>query len=92
MIAHVSNKGQITISAAARRKLGIKPNSDVQVIVKEDEITIRPLKSAMEVAGSLKRYAEGLPPMEWSEVRKMAEEAATEEVVRAHARSLRGRR
>lgn len=92
MIARVSNKGQITIAAEVRRKLGIEPNSQVEVIVGENEITIRPMKSVEELAGALKHYAEGLPKLEWSEMRKMAERAAAEEVMRAHARSLRGRR
>jgi AbrB family looped-hinge helix DNA binding protein len=92
MIARVSNKGQITIAAAARQKLGIKPNSEVEVIVKENEITIRPLKSALDVAGSLSRYAKNGEGLSWPEMRERAERAAAEEVMRAHARSLRGRR
>lgn len=68
MIAQVSNKGQITIPASERRRLGIKPNSKVEVVPRDGEIVIRPLKSVMEVAGSLRRYAK-FPVPDWDEVR-----------------------
>lgn len=92
MIANVSNKGQITIAAAARRKLGIMPNSKVEVTVTDDAITIRPLKRASEVAGMLNRYAGAVTNESWDEIRDRMERAVAEEVMEAHARSLRDRR
>ena len=92
MIARVSNKGQITLSAAARRKLGILPNSQVEVLVGEGEITIRPLKRVSELAGVLKRYAPPDAADDWDAVRENAERAAAEEVVRANTRRVRRRR
>ena len=47
----VSERGLISIPAAARRKLGIKPKSNVLIEVRENEIAIKPMKSIMEVAG-----------------------------------------
>jgi AbrB family looped-hinge helix DNA binding protein len=89
MLARVSNKGQITLSAAARRKLGISPNSQVEVIVGEREITIRPLKRVSELAGVLKRYAKPWAGRQWQAVREQTEKAVAVEVAGANARWLR---
>jgi AbrB family looped-hinge helix DNA binding protein len=92
MIARVSNKGQITIAAAARRKLGIAPNSEVEVTVTDTEITIRPMKSIDELAGILRRYAKPGDDEDWDTIRDEMEKAVAEEVVAAHARRVRARR
>ena len=80
MVARVSNKGQITLSAAARRKLGIAPNSQVEVIVSDEEITIRPLKRVSELAGILNRYAKPGESEDWDAIREQTEKAIAEEV------------
>jgi len=92
MVARVSNKGQITLAASARRKLGIAPNSQVEVILGEQEITIRPLKRVSELAGILSRYAKPGDAEDWDTIREQTEKAVAEEVVRAHARRIRRRR
>ena len=92
MLARVSNKGQVTLAAAARRKLGITPNSQVEVTVSENEITIRPLKRVSELAGILNRYARPGAPQDWDAVREQTEKAVAEEVVSANARRVRRRR
>jgi AbrB family looped-hinge helix DNA binding protein len=92
MLARVSNKGQITLSAAARRKLGIFPNSQVEIIVREGEITIRPLKRVSELAGVLKRYARPGAAQDWAAVSEQTEKAVAEEVAGANTRRVhRGR-
>ncbi len=92
MLAKISNKGQITLSAAVRRKLGILPNSQVEVIVKEGEIAIRPLKRVSELAGVLKRYARKGAAQDWAAVREQTEFAVAEEVAGADTRRVRRRR
>jgi AbrB family looped-hinge helix DNA binding protein len=89
MLARVSNKGQITLSAAARRKLSIFPNSQVEVIVGEGEITIRPLKRVSELAGVLKRYAKPRAGRHWHAVREQTEKAVAEEVAGTNTRRAR---
>ena len=79
-IALVSEKGQITLPAEARRRIGIKPRSRVEVEVKEQEIVIRPVKSVRELYGSLHEYAEGKTE-DWETVRTLTEKAIAEEVV-----------
>ena len=92
MIAHVSNKGQVTLSAAARRRLGITPNSQVDVTVTDKEITIRPIKRVSELAGILSRYARPDAPEDWDAIRDEMEKAVAEEVVGSHARRIRSGR
>jgi AbrB family looped-hinge helix DNA binding protein len=57
--AKVSERGQISIPAAARKKLGIKPNSKVQVEVRDQEIAIKPIQTISDVCGIFHKYAEG---------------------------------
>jgi len=80
--ALVSEKGQLTIPADVRRKLGIQPRSRVEVIVGEGEITIRPLKSIRELRGIFKAHAEG-KSSDWDTIReetmrRVAREVASE--------------
>ena len=63
----VSERGLISIPAAARRKLGIKPKSNVLIEVRENEIAIKPMKSIMEMAGILREYAKG-KPTDWDTI------------------------
>jgi AbrB family looped-hinge helix DNA binding protein len=92
MLAHVSHKGQITLPVAARRKLGIAPDSDVELIVTDEEVTIRPLKPVNELAGILSCYARPWDEADWDTIRDQTEKAVAQEVVDAHARRVRGGR
>lgn len=78
--AKVSNKGQITLPADARRKLGIKPNSRVEVVVRDDEIVIRPLKTIAELHGIFHKYVHGRKPVPWEQQRREMEQAVAREV------------
>ena len=80
MIARVSERGQISIPAAARRKLGIKPKSNVSVEVRENEIVIKPMKSIMEVAGIFREYAKG-KTTDWDTIREETMKAVAREVM-----------
>ncbi|NOX38084.1 MAG: AbrB/MazE/SpoVT family DNA-binding domain-containing protein [Calditrichaeota bacterium] len=42
--ATISAKGQITIPARVRKKLGVKPNDKVVLIFRGDEVILKPLK------------------------------------------------
>lgn len=69
--ATITSKGQITIPRAARNALN---SSTVEIEVQGDLVILRPVKS---VAGSLAKYAEGVEPLPFHEVR----EKVWEEVV-----------
>lgn len=79
MLAKVSDRGQISIPAAARRKLGIKPKSDVTIDVTENEIIIRPAKSILDVAGVFHFAAKG-KTQDWEEIISATEAAVAREV------------
>ncbi|MDO8589403.1 MAG: AbrB/MazE/SpoVT family DNA-binding domain-containing protein [Armatimonadota bacterium] len=79
-IARVSSKGQITLPSAARRKLGIKLNSRVEIEVRDNEIAVRPVKSISEVYGALSEYAKG-KSADWETIRAETMRAVAEEVV-----------
>ena len=79
MIAKVSERGQISIPASARRKLGIKPKSKVSLEVSDKEIIIRPVKSISEVAGIFREYAKG-KTTDWDTIWAETEMAIAREV------------
>jgi AbrB family looped-hinge helix DNA binding protein len=75
----VSNKGQVTLPAPMRRRLGIKSRSKVEVEIRESEIVIRPAKTIRDVAGIFAQYAKG-KTTDWNEIREQVEQAVAEEV------------
>ena len=92
MQVRVSNKGQVTIPAVARRKMGIEPNSLVEVTVTDTGVSIRPVKPLTALAGALARYAKPGEAQDWDTIRQEMENAVAEEVVSANARRVRDRR
>jgi bifunctional DNA-binding transcriptional regulator/antitoxin component of YhaV-PrlF toxin-antitoxin module len=72
MIITVSERGQISIPAAARRKLSVE--------VGEKEIVIRPVKSILEVAGIFREYAKG-KTTGWDTIREETMRIVAEEVM-----------
>jgi len=92
MLLNVSNKGQVTLPAAVRRKLGIASDSQVELVLREGEITIRPLKRVSELAGVLSRYARKGRSQHYDAIRQQTEAAIAEEVVDAGSNRVRGGR
>ncbi len=52
----VSSKGQVTLPAAMRAKLGIKPGSHIQFELRENELVIKPELPMSAYRGLLKGY------------------------------------
>jgi len=78
-IGTILSRGRITLPAAARRKLGLKPHGKVDVEVRENEIVIRPAKSIRDVAGIFAEAAKG-KTTDWETIRDEMEKAVAEEV------------
>lgn len=78
--AWVSDKGQITIPAKARKKLGISGKSRVEVEVRDKEVVIRPMRSILDVAGIFHEAAKG-KSTDWQVIREEAMQAVAEEVM-----------
>ena len=79
----VSDKGQITLPAAARRKLRLVPGTRLEVTVREEGIDLRPMKTIMDVAGIFQEEAKG-KSTDWEVIRattmkRVAEETAHED-------------
>lgn len=75
---HVSEKGQVTLPAKLRRKLGIKPKSMVVVEERGEEIVLRPIKSIMDLSGILHEYAKG-KTTDWETIREETMKAVVQE-------------
>jgi AbrB family looped-hinge helix DNA binding protein len=83
--AQVSDKGQITIPADVRRKLGLKAKSRVEIEIHGKEAVLRPMKSISELYGVFHDAAEG-KTTDWDEIREEAYRIMAEEYGKKHAR------
>ncbi len=79
--AQISDKGQITIPADIRRKLGLKAKSRVQIEVQDNVAVLRPVKSILELSGVLHEQAKG-KTTDWDTIREQTAQAVAEHVVR----------
>lgn len=52
-LATVSSKGQVTLPAKVRKKLGIRSKDKIQFLIRENEIIIKPLRSFRELRGTI---------------------------------------
>lgn len=79
--AQVSDKGQITIPASVRKKLGLKAKSLVEIEIRDNVAVLKPMKSIMDLSGILHdRVKDKLS--DWERVRTEMERAVAEHVVR----------
>lgn len=77
--ALVSERGQVTLPAAVRRRMGIKPGSRMEIVIGEKEIVFRPLRTIADVAGAFHKYTIG-KTTDWETIRETAMEAMAAEV------------
>lgn len=77
---YVSDKGQVTLPAEIRKKLGITARSKMEVAVRENEIVLKPVRSIMEVKGMFRGLKMG-DSEDWERIRHETEEAVAREVV-----------
>ena len=79
----VTQKGQVTIPAALRRRLGLRPHDRVRFAVDGDKIVLQKANSRL-LAG----YGAVTPaarPEDWQAVRETTEQLVAEEVARETA-------
>ena len=81
----VSDKGQVTLPAQIRRKLGIKSKSRLEVEVRDKDIILHPVESIMDLYGIFHDLAEG-KSADWDTVRRETMEAVVQEIVDADKR------
>ena len=78
IVTTITSKGQVTIPAAVRRRLGLGTNDRI-VFVLEDNGEVRLSVSRSPAIQSLRGIAGSLPhPMSWQEVEEIAQEDRAE--------------
>jgi AbrB family looped-hinge helix DNA binding protein len=75
----ISEKGQITLPAAARKQLGLNPSSLAEIEVLDGALMIRPLRSIRDVRGSLARFVTG-GYVDWETARSETEKIVARQV------------
>ncbi len=76
----ISDKGQITLPAAVRKRMGWTPGRELLVEVGEDEITLRALKTLSQLDGIFHKYVQGRKRGSWEAERRAMEQAVAEQV------------
>ena len=84
-MARISEKGQITLPAKARKKLGMTPKSQVEIEIREKDILVKPARSIRDVRGAFKDLL-GDKRFDWETERSEMERIVAEEVVREDQR------
>lgn len=79
-IVYISDKGQVTLPAKIRKRLGIKPKSKMDIEVRDNEIVLKPIKSIMDVKGIFRGITKG-ETKDWDTIRRETEEAVAREVI-----------
>ncbi|MBI2843570.1 MAG: AbrB/MazE/SpoVT family DNA-binding domain-containing protein [Armatimonadetes bacterium] len=77
---YVSDKGQVTLPAQMRKKLGIRPKAKVEVELRENEIVLKPVRSIKDIKGALRGFVIG-DAENWERIRAETEETIAREVV-----------
>lgn len=78
----ISKKGQITLPAEVRRRLGLEPRSRVELEVRGDEVVLRRLGTVAELHGIFAQYA--IPGTAKEQELESMEKAVGEEAAHAH--------
>jgi AbrB family looped-hinge helix DNA binding protein len=75
----MSEKGQITVPASIRRKIGFTPERRVSIETRDNEVILRPVRTISEVAGIFTEAARG-KRASWESIRRQTEQAVAEQV------------
>jgi AbrB family looped-hinge helix DNA binding protein len=79
IITTVTERGQVTIPAEVRRRLGIKPHDKVAFAIDETEVRLLPARFTLETAfGSVKPLSK---PEDFRELSRLAKEEHAAKVV-----------
>ena len=77
----LSEKGQITLPAALRRKLHLRPHTQLDVTESDGGLVLKPVRSISDLAGIFADAAKGRSN-DWDEIRAYTERAVAEEAMR----------
>jgi len=79
--AQVSDKGQITIPASVRKRLGLKAKSRVEIEIRDNTAVIKPIMSILDLSGILHDQLKG-KTLDWETERSEMERMVGEQVAR----------
>ncbi|MEN6372854.1 MAG: AbrB/MazE/SpoVT family DNA-binding domain-containing protein [Armatimonadota bacterium] len=82
---YVSDKGQVTLPADIRKKLGIIPKSKMEIEVRDNEVVLKPVRSIMDVKGIFRGLKMGNAE-DWEKIRQKTEKAIAGEVAHEDVR------
>lgn len=71
-LSTVSSKGQITLPAQIRASLGINSKDKIQILLRDNEIVLKPMKSFRELRGTI--------PFKKGDIRSKVAEAVAKHV------------
>jgi AbrB family looped-hinge helix DNA binding protein len=80
-IATVSNKGQITLPAAIRKKAGVGSGTRINVEINNGVIELRPVRSILDIEGIFRDAAIGMGD-DYHAIREHAMALEAEEIAR----------
>jgi antitoxin PrlF len=83
LLTVVTRKGQITVPAEIRRALGLQQGDKVAVVLENDQVRLRRVGSVVARTAGVFRGTAG--PLTGEELREIAEEAISEDVVERSA-------
>ena len=73
--ATISPKGQITLPAAIRKRLGVQPNDRIALILRGEEILLKPLKGTIrELRGAVEPRTR---PEDFERIRRRMKDSLT---------------
>ncbi|MBM3933318.1 MAG: AbrB/MazE/SpoVT family DNA-binding domain-containing protein [SAR202 cluster bacterium] len=85
MKTRITQKGQVTIPAEIRSRLGLKPRDTVRFTMEGDIVTLAAAKSRLlEGFGAVKPHKR---PEDWRKIREETERAIAEDVIREDVES-----
>ena len=64
-VAQVTSRGQLTLPAAIRRELGLKPGDQVAIVVTDDRAEVRRLEHTIESASPPNSTPAGMIPSDF---------------------------
>lgn len=71
--ATISPKGQITLPAGIRKRLGVQPNDRIALILRGDEIILKPLKGTIrDLRGALQPRSK---PEDFDTIRRLMKDS-----------------
>lgn len=80
-VSTITQRGQVTLPAEVRRRLGVKPTDRVEFIIEDDDrVTVKPVKYTLEtIFGSVKPLSQ---PMDFDAAIRDAKEERAERQMR----------